>query len=345
MADLHEEEEDDDLHHVPPSISPQNNNLHQFIMNHHRLQQSQSQSQSQPHSHRTTVIQDNNNNNVDDHIEFDPDFEPGSGLGFLLDNSDNPNFHDHNNNNNNSGFLIADCTNSSQLSGLRIIDIASDDSDQAPETDIDEDAIFPFRWDVFRLEDEIPIPNPNSNANLNAYEDFEWEEVDDDDDDNNDDDDDDDDALVSPMLLTAFEDPNEEPDAVEWQVLSNVHNFDTDPDPEEDLYEDYNYTEYEMFFGQFADGDAPLSGRPPASKAVVDNLSTVVTSQEHVCAVCKDEVVVGELVTQLPCGHGYHGGCILPWLAVRNTCPVCRHELPTDDVDYERRKVERGGNA
>ncbi|XP_076915481.1 uncharacterized protein LOC143574849 [Bidens hawaiensis] len=306
-------------------------------MNHQRRQQYQIQ--SQPHSHRTVrVIQDNNNND-DDHIvsnQFDPDFEPGSGLGFLLDNSDNPNFeNDDNNDNNNSRFLIANCTNSSQLSDLRIID-------EARETDIVEEAEdgFSFRWDV--LEDEIP--NPNANLNVNAYEDFEWEEMDDDDNNN---DDDDDDALVSPMLLTAFEEPIEEPDAVEWQVLSNVHNFDPDPDPdpEEDQYEDYNYTEYEMFFGQLADNDAPLSGRPPASKSVVDNLSTVVMSQEHVCAVCKDEVVVGELVTQLPCGHGYHGGCILPWLAVRNTCPVCRHELPTDDVEYERRKIERGGNA
>ncbi|CAL9076827.1 unnamed protein product [Musa acuminata var. zebrina] len=31
--------------------------------------------------------------------------------------------------------------------------------------------------------------------------------------------------------------------------------------------------------------------------------------------------------------HIYHAGCILPWLGIRNTCPVCRHELPTQDDD------------
>ncbi|GFP90336.1 putative uncharacterized protein at4g01020 chloroplastic [Phtheirospermum japonicum] len=58
------------------------------------------------------------------------------------------------------------------------------------------------------------------------------------------------------------------------------------------------------------------------------------------CAVCKDDFELGTVVKQMPCKHVYHTDCILPWLELHNSCPVCRHELPTDDPDYES-----GGNS
>lgn len=80
----------------------------------------------------------------------------------------------------------------------------------------------------------------------------------------------------------------------------------------------------------------------PAAKSVLENLPLVAVNEEDLkgsnlaCAVCKDEILLRERVTRLPCSHYYHCDCVVAWLNIRNTCPVCRYELPTDDADYER---------
>ncbi len=93
-------------------------------------------------------------------------------------------------------------------------------------------------------------------------------------------------------------------------------------------------------------------GNPPASKKVIDSLEKVTVSEENIkclrkdsnideevsCSVCKDHFEVSQDLVYLPCKHVYHEDCILPWLKERNSCPTCRFELPTDDVDYEIRK-------
>ncbi|KAH0851031.1 hypothetical protein HID58_095031 [Brassica napus] len=52
-------------------------------------------------------------------------------------------------------------------------------------------------------------------------------------------------------------------------------------------------------------------------------------------------MVIGETVKKLPCGHCYHGNCILPWLGTRNSCPVCRFQLKTDDAEYEEEEERK----
>ncbi|XP_077217124.1 uncharacterized protein LOC143851544 [Tasmannia lanceolata] len=140
----------------------------------------------------------------------------------------------------------------------------------------------------------------------------------------------------------------------DWEVLLAVNDLERNLslDQETGFYmeapEDYIYTtENDMLFGQFAENDNSLRGNPPAAKSVVDNLLSVVITQKDVennnalCAVCKDEIPIEEQAKRLPCSHHYHGDCILPWLSIRNTCPVCRYELPTDDPDYERGRTQR----
>ena len=102
---------------------------------------------------------------------------------------------------------------------------------------------------------------------------------------------------------------------------------------------------YEELLQNLADNDgAARRGAPPASKSAISALPSVeIKSAEEVlaCAICKDAVSIGETARKLPCGHGYHGDCIIPWLTSRNSCPVCRFELPTEDSEYEEERKKR----
>lgn len=62
------------------------------------------------------------------------------------------------------------------------------------------------------------------------------------------------------------------------------------------------------------------------------------------CVVCCETFKKSQTVMKLPtCGHIFHEECALAWLKKQNTCPYCRHELPTDDPEYdaERRRLQR----
>ncbi|KAE8009071.1 hypothetical protein FH972_005527 [Carpinus fangiana] len=89
----------------------------------------------------------------------------------------------------------------------------------------------------------------------------------------------------------------------------------------------------------FIEGMAPQNerriGPVPAPASVIEALRRVNLTQMHLgndpcCAVCKEEFEVGGEVREMPCMHFYHSDCIVPWLRIHNTCPVCRYELPVN---------------
>ncbi|KAK1291266.1 E3 ubiquitin-protein ligase RING1 [Acorus calamus] len=79
-----------------------------------------------------------------------------------------------------------------------------------------------------------------------------------------------------------------------------------------------------------ADNDPNRYGTPPAQKEVVEALPTVKIVGNLSCSVCLEDFEVGAEAKEMPCNHKFHSGCILPWLELHSSCPVCRFQLPSE---------------
>ncbi|KAJ7971145.1 E3 ubiquitin-protein ligase RING1-like [Quillaja saponaria] len=245
--------------------------------------------------------------------------------------------------------VVFDSESDSELDSVIEFDSGENDDNRISGFD---DSDIRLCWDSIGLEDQRTIDN--------FFENFEWEEVD---------------GRVNESesfgvvidevdlsVASGFSN-GEEPDEdamryLEWEILLAVNNLERETNWGSDANEDsfftvqdgYIYTADDTLLGQLVENESAIKGSPPAAKTVVENLPLVELTMEDLqkkivsCAICKDEVLLEEKVMRLPCFHYYHGDCILPWLSIRNTCPVCRFELPTYDPDYERRKNQRAGN-
>ena len=84
--------------------------------------------------------------------------------------------------------------------------------------------------------------------------------------------------------------------------------------------------------------DEPRGPPPAAASAVAALREQTLTEDSDMCTVCQDEQKCGDISTTMPCGHSFHRECVTPWLKEHNTCPTCRHELLTNDAEYNREK-------
>lgn len=93
----------------------------------------------------------------------------------------------------------------------------------------------------------------------------------------------------------------------------------------------------------FMDEGSAAPRVPPASKEVVAKLPVITVTEEILtklgpdaeCCICKENLIVNDKMQELPCKHTFHPPCLKPWLDEHNSCPICRHELQTDDHAYE----------
>lgn len=80
------------------------------------------------------------------------------------------------------------------------------------------------------------------------------------------------------------------------------------------------------------------TGPPPLAKDKIKEIPVVVITQDQVgknlqCSVCWEDFRLDEPVRKLPCEHVYHENCIIPWLELHGTCPICRKSLGDEGLE------------
>ncbi|KAI9169821.1 hypothetical protein LWI28_018144 [Acer negundo] len=90
---------------------------------------------------------------------------------------------------------------------------------------------------------------------------------------------------------------------------------------------DFNFL-FDFDFDDHEDHDHDHHPQQPNS--LISSITTVQISDslsQESCAICKDEFCAHSEAKQLPCKHLYHSHCILTWLSLHSSCPLCRFQL------------------
>lgn len=90
----------------------------------------------------------------------------------------------------------------------------------------------------------------------------------------------------------------------------------------------------DLLLQHLAENDPNRYGTPPAMKEAVEALPCTTIKGVSCCAICLDDFEIGTKAKELPCKHNFHAGCILPWLELHSTCPVCRYQLPAEETKH-----------
>ena len=139
-------------------------------------------------------------------------------------------------------------------------------------------------------------------------------------------------------IITEVVNPNGQNIIISRSIVngSGLNNF---------LLNHINDHQFENFINIITAFDLQHKGNPPASERAINNLKKIEINDQNInefneqtCNDCLENFNAGQITMKLDCGHYFHEKCITHWLKMRNTCPVCRHELESNDPNYEKRK-------
>lgn len=100
----------------------------------------------------------------------------------------------------------------------------------------------------------------------------------------------------------------------------------------------------EQLLQHLSENDPNKYGTPPAQKEAVEAMPKVKIEEKSIqCSVCLEEFEIGNEAREMPCKHVFHGDCILPWLELHSSCPVCRYQMPADESKIDRERDGSGG--
>ncbi|KAK3204834.1 hypothetical protein Dsin_018880 [Dipteronia sinensis] len=98
----------------------------------------------------------------------------------------------------------------------------------------------------------------------------------------------------------------------------------------------------DLLLQHLAENDPNRYGTPPAQKDAIEAMPSVKIEENLQCSVCLDDFEIGTEAKEMPCKHKFHCDCILPWLELHSSCPVCRYQLRADESKLES---ERSRNS